>query len=68
LFTNCCAGVNQLFLEFAGLFTQGLSEKWKYLPSAPGRICRVRQILPGERTGAAIPAGTYFPTARKIDV
>jgi len=46
------------FPGFAGFFTDYFSEKWKYLPIAPGRICRMRQFLPGSGVRAAIRAGT----------
>jgi hypothetical protein len=46
----------------------GFYEKWKYLPIAPGKNCRMRQILPGSLNPSAIAAGTYFPPRSKIDV
>jgi hypothetical protein len=68
LFTFDCAGVNQYFPQFCAIFADAFSEKWSYLPTQPGKFCRIRQILPGRPWSRKIPAGTYFPHAPKIDV
>jgi len=68
LFTFACAGVNQYFLRFCAIFADAFSEKWSYLPTPPGKFCRIGQFLPGRTATRKIPAGTYFPSRAKIDV
>jgi len=68
LFTFGCAGVNQYFPRFCGIFAAHFSEKWSYLPTQPGKIFRIGQFLPGRAVARKIQAGTYFPHAPKIDV
>jgi hypothetical protein len=56
------------FRGFAGFFAEVFVEKWNYLPTAPGKDCRVRKFLPGGAGDREIPAGQNFPPMRKIDV
>ena len=58
-----CTGVNQFFPDLLAFSRASFRQSGNICRTAPGKICRVRQILPGGGSRPANSAGTLFSVA-----
>jgi hypothetical protein len=62
-----CAGVNHCFPRYSALLKSAFYEKWKYLPTSPGRNFLLPAISAGHFRRPEKAARRVLPITRKID-
>jgi hypothetical protein len=67
LLTLACAGVNHFFSRYSAFFAQLFYEKWKDLPTCPGRKFPIPAISAGHFRHREILHRPHLPMRRKID-